>query len=148
MQMRDMSRVYTYSYFTPEIKAHYGLDDRRHLRWDPDTRALFYLVRRSVPKDEAFAGQPPRWAIDQKTLEWMVKQDNYERVTVAYVLLVESYRAQLPPVYYTTAREMLKKLDRIPPVYNVDNSYWWVDERGEPLYSGSMLGPALDRPPF
>lgn len=147
MLMRDMSHLWTYKYFRRGLKRKLGIDERRHIRWDPAGSALFFVVPRSRPAPD---GGPGRFPIDEKTLEWLLRQDRNGRCRIAYLVLVEDARTSPPPVvYYCTARMAVDRLDRVPVNTGEDgNTYWWMDDDGEPFTGGTFIGPGIDEAPF
>jgi hypothetical protein len=148
MQMRDMRNLWSYPYLTREQKQRHDIDERRHLRYDQHTNAMFFIIRRSGAPE---AGGVGKFAACEKTLNWLDRMVKREKITIAYMVFVENFYSLQPSVvYYSTVKMALDKLDRVPPRISDDgNCYWWVDDEGEAAINrGGLIGQPLDRLPF
>lgn len=139
----DLIRLWQFPWFDRGLRSHYGLDPRRHIRYDGPAQTLYYVVRRSIPRSLPVG----RFAVDEKTLQWMLTVERHGHVADAYIVLVEDWSAPPRTVYCTTARALWDSLERIVPMTGSDNSsYWWINDSGQP--QDAWLGPPLKVPPF
>lgn len=143
--MDDLAQLWTIPWFDRALRQHYGLDHRRHIRYDGRDRVLYYVVRRGRPPErmERRAG----FAVDEKCLHWMLGVERHGQVDNAYVILVEDWKDPPQPVYSATVRALWDKLERIVPFTGSEgSSFWWLNDTGEP--QDAWLGPVLRAPPF
>jgi hypothetical protein len=140
MDERDLERLWTFPWFDRSLRQRYGLDPRRHIRYDAHTRTLFFVVRRSPARADS---TPGRFAVDARTLLWLADITRNGDVDNSYVVLVEDWKAPLHVVFYETAHNMW---DRIVQYSGADERYWWLDDSGEVV--DGWLGPVLTVAPF
>jgi len=144
--MNDLDRLWSYGYFDRQLRLHYGLDRRRHLRYNGQERVIYYVVRRSIPRN---SNLPGRFAVDARTLDWLLTIERHGRVENAFIVFVEGWKAPPQVVFGSTAREFWARLERIVPFTSStdpDSEFWWCDDHGEP--QDAWLGPVLRTPPF
>jgi len=144
MDKRELDWLWQLPWFDRRVRVHYGLDPRRHLRWDRHERILWYIIRRSIPRN----GSTGRFALDERTLQWLLEVERQGQVEGARIVLVEDWKQPLRVVHTVNARAQWEDhLERIVPSNGPEgSSYWWLDDNGEP--QDAWLGPVLRSPPF
>ena len=145
MDSPDLDRLWQYPWFDRALRVHYRLDPRRHIRYDLHTQSVYYLIRRSAPRNNL----PGRFAVDARTLDWLLDIERHGQVENTYVVLVEDWQAPPRPVYSSTARDLWTRLERIVPYTSArdeESEYWWLDDKGIP--QDAWLGPVLRAAPF
>lgn len=144
MDKSDLDRLWIFPWFDRATRVHYGLDPRRHLRWDLHMRTIYYIIRRSAPRN----GNTGRFAVDERTLRWLLRIERRGHVEDARVVLVEDWQSDPPQVVnHGTAIWLWGRVEHIGPFSGTDNStFWWLDDSCEP--QDAWLGPVLTTPPF
>ena len=147
MRQRDLSDLWTgYKRFSQEVKRHYNLNEKCHLRYVEDRlgKCVVYVVKRSGPSPRFDQGN---FAVDAATVEWLVNQRGLGHISSAYVVLVEDYGGEI--VARDTANNVQTRLGHIEPhVGNGGNSYHWVDEDLHLIGEARGGGGVINEPPF
>jgi hypothetical protein len=147
MKQRDLSDLWVgYKRFSQEVKRHYSLNEKSHLRYAEDRlgKCVVYVIRRSSPGQRFDQGN---FAVDASTVDWLIRQKDLGRISAAYVALVEDYGGVI--VSRDTAKNVQTRVEHIEPYTgNGGNQYHWVDEDLSPIGEARGGGEVLNEPPF
>lgn len=147
-RQHDLSNLWgsSFSRFSREVKQHYGLNEKCHIRYceDRSGKCMVYVVKRSGPSRGFDRGN---FAIDVTTLRWMVRQLNANKINSAYVVLAEDYGGDI--VTWDTAKNVESRIGEAEPYVGAgDFQYYWMNGELELVGGSTMVGDSITEPPF
>jgi len=148
MRQRDLSDLWEgYKRFSNEVKRHYGIREKCHVRLAEDRagRCVVYVVRRSSPKHGFDYGN---FAADVATLRWMIRQQDDGKVATSYLALVEDFGGAVTS--WDTAKNVWAKISVAEPYTGDDgHEYHWINDEMNLVGDGrGGTGGVVREPPF
>lgn len=144
----DENRLWKgYKRFTTEVKRHYGLPEKSHVRYREDRqgRHVAYVVKRSSPSRGFSFGN---FAVGAAEIRWLMRRLESRTIQTALVVLVEDYGGEVTAC--ATPREVRDLIGAAEPSINSEGGaqYHWLDETFRPLGEARDPGEAITAPPF